>query len=78
LAALILAIPAAALAVWDLADRIGKRRRAERLIVDAQRLHVEKSVEIDLITIDGPQALERMAPDQLLDLATEMEKGTER
>ena len=45
-ASLILSIPPFILAVVDLADRIEKRRRAQKLIAGANRLQTERKVAI--------------------------------
>jgi hypothetical protein len=59
-------LPSAALAVLDLADRIGKRRRAEELI-DHARHEATQQVSIYLISHDRPVELRTLTPDQLLD-----------
>ena len=69
LTALILSIPSAALAVWDLADRINKRQRAQKLIDEAKRLQIEKKLETYLVTFEGPKLLNDMTADQVVDLA---------
>ena len=66
--ALVLSIPAALLAVLDLADRVGKRRRAKRLIESAARIRIERRVEVMTITADGARPLADLDPDLLLDL----------
>ena len=68
-AALVLAIPSAALAVWDLASRIQGRRKAEQVVEVAQRLRIERGVESFVLTLEGPRALETLDPDRLLELA---------
>lgn len=77
LAALILSIPSAALAVWDLADRMRKRQRAEQLVDGAKRLLRERKVEVYLVTDIGPKPLNEMTPDQVLDLAKLMAQSSE-
>ena len=77
LAALILSIPSAALAVWDLADRIKKRRRAQTLIDEAKRLQVEKKVKTYLVTFEGPKRLNDMTADQVVDLASSVAQSPE-
>lgn|SRR5690349_1068394 len=68
IAILVMSIPPAVLAVRDLADRIGKRRRAKELIDQAQQLAAQQ-VTIYLITSDRTVELSTLTPDQLLDLA---------
>jgi hypothetical protein len=70
LTALVLSIPPAALAAFDLADRIQKRRRAKELIDSAQRL-ASQQVTIYLISPGRIVELSTLSPDQLLDLANE-------
>ena len=77
LAALILSIPSAALAVWDLADRIKKRRRAQTLIDEAKRLQIEKKGETYLVTFEGPKRLNDMTADQVVDLASSVAQSPE-
>jgi hypothetical protein len=69
LAALVVSIPPAALAVWDLADRIKKRKRAQKLIEEAGHLRIERKVETYVVTLEGPKPLIDMTADQVLDLA---------
>jgi hypothetical protein len=64
--ALVLSLPSAALAVFDLADRIQKRRRAKELIDHAQQLATQQ-VTVSLVSQGRPLELATMAPDQLLD-----------
>jgi hypothetical protein len=66
LATLVLSIPSASLAVLDLADRIGKRRRAEELIDQAQQLAAQK-VTVCLTSPGRTVDLRTLTPDQLLD-----------
>jgi hypothetical protein len=77
LAALILAIPSAALATWDLADRIRKRKRAQRLLDAARRLRIEKRVETYVVTLEGPKGLDEVSADELLELAADLERGSQ-
>jgi hypothetical protein len=63
---LVVSLPSAALAVFDLADRIGKRRRAGELI-DHARHQATEQVSIYLITQGRPVELRTLTPDQLLD-----------
>lgn len=68
-AALIISIPAALLAVTDLADRIAKRRRAAQLASTCPK--PDATVRAYLI-IDGQLlVLETIEPDQLLGLANQ-------
>jgi hypothetical protein len=74
---LILAIPSAALAVLDIADRIEKRRRATRLIEAGRRLCEGKKVQAFVLMPDGsPKRLQDLTPDQLLDLVAEVRTGS--
>jgi hypothetical protein len=66
-AALVLSIPAAALAALDVADRIAKRRRARTLIETAGRIRIERRVEVLTITADGPRPLADLDADALLE-----------
>ena len=67
-----LAIPSAVLAVKDLADRMGKRRRAKELIGRARELGdrgvsvllVERTRTVEIRGLDPDQLLELMADDQ--------------
>lgn len=77
LTALILSIPPAALAVWDLADRIKKRQRAQKLIDEATRLQIEMKVETYLLTFKGPKLLSDMTADQVVDLARSVAQSPE-
>ena len=70
LATLAVSLPSAALAALDLADRIGKRRRAEELI-DHARHQATQQVSIYLITQGRPVELRTLTPDQLLDQITD-------
>ena len=67
-ATLVLSIPPAALSVLDLADRIGKRRRAQELIDHAQHLTTQ-NVTITVTTGNHTAELSTLTPDQFLDLA---------
>jgi hypothetical protein len=67
-AALVLSIPAAALAALDVADRIAKRRRARTLIETAGRIRIERRVEVLTLTADGPRPLADLDTDALLEL----------
>ena len=66
LASLVLSLPSAALAVADLADRIGKRRRAEELIEHARHL-ASQQVNIYVIAQGQPVELGALTADQLID-----------
>lgn len=67
LASLVLSIPSAALAVFDLGDRIQKRRRAKELIGHAQQLAAQQTT---LLLTHHSRTIEIRAldPDQLLDI----------
>jgi hypothetical protein len=67
LASLVCSIPSTALAVADLAYRIGKRRRAKELIDHASDL-VGQHVTARVITRTREVELRTMTPDQLPDL----------
>jgi hypothetical protein len=69
LAAVVVALPAAVLAVVDVVERIEKRRRAARLIAEGKRLRAEKRVQAFVLMADGsPRRLEELSADELLDL----------
>lgn len=71
LSALVVSIPSAALAVFDLADRIQKRRRAKELLDHARQL-VARQVTVRLVSQSRRIELANLNPDQLLELlATE-------
>jgi hypothetical protein len=70
LTALVLAIPSAATAVLDLADRIRKRRRAEELIGHAKEL-AGQQVAVRVISRSRTVELSTLTPDQLLDLLSD-------
>ena len=67
LTALIVSLPSAALAVYDLADRIRKRRRAADLI-DHAKQQAARRVTLYVITRQAPVELSTLDPDRLLDL----------
>lgn len=69
-AALILSVPSAALAVSDLADRIGKRRRAKQLIDHARELAAGQ-VTLEVVAGSSSRDLAALDTDQLLDLLAE-------
>lgn len=75
LATLVVSLPSAALAAMDLADRIGKRRRAEELI-DHARHQATQQVNIYLISQDRPVELRSLTPDQLLDQIADEEPAS--
>jgi hypothetical protein len=66
LSALILSVPPAALAVWDLADRIRKRKRAGELIDQARELG-ERGVTVSVVYRERVIEIRTLTPDQLLD-----------
>jgi hypothetical protein len=80
LATLIVSLPAAALAVADLANRIGhsnlveriaKRRKAQALIATATQLRAENQVETYLLTSNGAShTVAELDPDMLLALVS--------
>lgn len=70
LASLIVALPSAALAVADLADRIIKRRRARELTDKAESLS-GKGVTVFLVTETRKAELRTLTPDEVVDLAAE-------
>ena len=74
LAALIVSIPGAVLAVWDLADRISKRRKAHQVVETARRLRAERQVETWLLATDAtPRSVADLDADGLLDLVAAIE-----
>ena len=69
LAALIFSIPSTSLAVWDIADRIRKRRKAQAVIDAVKQLKAEKQVDVYLLAPNDQRPLvASLNPDQLLDL----------
>ena len=70
LAALIVSIPSGVLAVWDMVDRIRKKRpKAQAVVATAQRLRFERRVETYLLTADRTQyTVADLDADRLLDL----------
>lgn len=68
-ASLIISLPAAALTVLDLADRIRKRRRAESLIKRAKELRVANDTVAFVLTSGTSVALDTISADELLDMA---------
>jgi len=66
-ASMVLSIPSAALAVGDLADRIRKRRRAQELIDQAERLADER-VSVRVVTRTRTVEVRGLDPDRLLEL----------
>lgn len=77
LTALIVSLPAAALAVHDLADRVRKRRRAHELIDHARHL-AEQQVIVWLISQDRQIEISSMDPDHLLELMTDNDPSPDR
>ncbi|HME23577.1 MAG TPA: hypothetical protein VKI44_20005 [Acetobacteraceae bacterium] len=74
LAALIVAIPGAVLAAWDIVDRIRKRRKAHAVVETARRLRAERQVETWLLTADAtPRAVADLDADGLLDLVAKID-----
>jgi hypothetical protein len=70
IAILVMSIPSAVLAVRDLADRIGKRRRATELTDQARQL-ADRQGTVYLVIPGRTVELSILTPDQLLDLAGE-------
>jgi hypothetical protein len=66
LAAMILAIPPAALAVWDIAKRIEARRKAAALLDAWRTPSLSARVKITVETPQGAVPLERMSVEMLL------------
>ncbi len=78
LATLILSVPPGALAVWDIADRIRKRRKAQAVIDAAQKLRVEQQVEVFVLAHDStPRLVVDLDADKLLDLVAELDTAPE-
>ncbi len=77
LAALIVSIPGGVLAVWDMVDRIRKKRpKAQAVVATAQRLRIERRVETYLLTADRTQhAVADLDADRLLDLVTAIDSA---
>jgi hypothetical protein len=70
LVSVILAIPSAVLAVMDLADRLRKRGKAQKLTAAANRLRHEKRVTITVVGPDGTTwSLDRLEADTVLEIA---------
>ena len=69
LASLVLAVPSFILAVLDIADRIEKRRRAQRLIDEARRLRAEQGVAVFIVDGAAPRPFDALTADTLLDVA---------
>ena len=77
MATLIVSIPGAALAVWDIVDRIRKRRKAQAVIDTAQRLRSERQIETYLLAAhQTPRAVADLDADKLLDLVVEIDQST--
>ncbi|QQO57979.1 MAG: hypothetical protein N838_30495 [Thiohalocapsa sp. PB-PSB1] len=66
---LALSIPGAVFAAMGIADRLGKRSKAQALIATAGRLRIERRVEVLTISVDGEIPLADLDPDHLLALA---------
>ena len=66
LAAMILAIPPAALAVWDIAKRIEARRKAASLLEAWRTAPLPAQIRITIETPQGDVPLERMSVELLL------------
>jgi hypothetical protein len=77
-AALIVSIPSAALAVLDLRDRMRKRQRATQIIEKAGELCAGRDARAYVVTVQGAVPLDRMRPDDLLDLAPSLNELEER
>lgn len=75
-ASLALSIPGAALAVWDLAERIRKRSRAKALIEAANRLRSEQCIEVLAVSVEGTTPLADLDPDAVLELVNAPEGET--
>jgi hypothetical protein len=70
LASLMLAIPAAAVAAVNIADRVRKRDKAQKLTVTATRLRRENRVTITVVGPDGTTwSLDRIEADTVLEIA---------
>jgi hypothetical protein len=65
-AIMILAIPPAALAVWDMAKRIESRRKATALLDAWRKPSLPSQVKITVETPQGAVALERMTVELLI------------
>jgi hypothetical protein len=75
-ATLIVSLPAAALAVADLVDRLRKRQTAQAIIDAAKKAQEEGKAEATLIGPDGrPHALGNLTPDALLEIAAGAQIG---
>jgi hypothetical protein len=74
LAAVVITVPCAALAVWDIVARLRNRPKAHAVVETAQRLQVEMQVEISVLALDGtPRPLASLDADGLLDLVAELD-----
>lgn len=74
LATLVVSVPAAVLAVWDIVDRIAKRRKAQAVVDAAKRLQAEQRVQTYVLAPDGtPRSLAMLDADALLDIVAEIE-----
>ena len=74
LSALLLSLPSVAVAAFDLADRIRKRRRADELIEYARSL-AARQVAVRLLARRRLVELSSLTPDELLDLLADEDTG---
>ena len=72
-AALVLAVPGAILATWDLAQRIELKKKVERLIDWARRKKKENPTLVITLTLSGIRVkyLDRTEPEEILDALAE-------
>ena len=77
LATLIVAVPCGVLAVVDLVDRIrNKRPKAQIVVETAQRLRLERQIEVTLLTAEGSQQpVADLDADRLLALVAAIDRG---
>lgn len=68
-AGLVISVPAAVLAVMQVTERIGKRRRANALAEKARTLRAEKGVEIKIV-VTQTRSLADLDADGILELIT--------
>ena len=68
-AALVVSIPAAVLATFDLVDRIRKRTQAKTIVDEAKRLKIEQNLVVFVAIGDESLPLADLGPDALLDMA---------
>lgn len=76
-ATLLVSIPGAALAAWDLVQRFKKRNKAEKIIKEARELtEARPGLRITISTPGGTTVrLDKMDPNELVDVAIEVEGG---